>query len=80
MLTSTSCVRAADVDGDGDLDLFVGGRLTPLKYPLPTTSYILRNDGGRFIDATNQVAPSLRKPGMVTDALWTDYDRMVIVT
>lgn len=74
MLTSTSCVRASDFDGDGDWDLFVGGRLTPLKYPLPSNSYLLLNEGGKFSDATNKLAPSLRKPGMVTDALWTDYD------
>ena len=72
--TSGSCVRASDFDMDGDLDLFIGGRLTPLKYPLPPNSYLLENVDGIFKDATNKLAPSLRKVGMVTDGLWTDYD------
>ncbi|MGI8400962.1 MAG: VCBS repeat-containing protein [Gemmatimonadaceae bacterium] len=75
MLTSTATVRAGDFNGDGRLDLFVGGRVTPGKYPYPTRSYILRNDGGRFTDVTEQVAPELVNPGgMITDALWVDFD------
>jgi hypothetical protein len=75
MLTSTSTVRAADFTGDGRLDLFVGGRLTPGKYPYPTRSYLLRNDGGHFTDVTEEVAPELVHPGgMITDAAWIDFD------
>lgn len=69
-----SCVRAADIEGDGDLDLFVGGRVVTGYYPFPATSYILRNDGGVFTDVTEDICKPLKHVGMVTDALWTDYD------
>ena len=76
MLTSKGSVQVGDYNADGRPDLFVGGRLTPRKYPYPTRSYILRNDGGgHFTDVTQQVAPMLINPGgMITDAAWIDFD------
>lgn len=84
MLTSKGTVRVGDFNGDGKPDLFVGGRLTPRNYPFPTSSYVLRNDGGHFTDVTKEVAPELVRPGgMITDAAWIDFDgdgRLDLVT
>jgi hypothetical protein len=78
LFTSGSCVKAADFDQDGDLDLFIGGRVVPLSYPKPLSSYILRNDSQKgvpkFIDVTSTQAPELQNIGLICDALWTDYD------
>lgn len=76
---SGKCVTAADYDKDGHLDLFVGGRLVPGKYPLPADSYILRNNGKtgadlKFENVTGKIAPGLLNLGLVTDALWDDFD------
>ncbi|MBM3847640.1 MAG: hypothetical protein FJ405_15310, partial [Verrucomicrobia bacterium] len=61
----------ADVDSDGDLDLFVGMRVFPGRYPLGPMSYLYRNDGGRFrADLTN--ASAFQRAGMVSAALFTD--------
>jgi hypothetical protein len=76
--TSKSCVKAVDFDRDGDLDLFVGGRVEPDHYPKPVSSCILRNDSKpgqpRFTDVTKTVAPDLNNIGLICDALWTDPD------
>jgi len=70
---SGSRVAAADFDGDGDLDLFVGGRVVPGRYGIDPTSMLLKNDGrGHFTDVTQQAAPALAQVGMVTDAVWAD--------
>lgn len=83
MYTSSSVVVPGDFNGDGQPDLYVGGRLTPLKYPFPAKSYILENQGGTFRDVTEKIAPELVEPGMITDALWVDFDedgRLDLVT
>ncbi len=73
-------VIAADYDNDGDVDLYIGGRIKPGSYPLTSPGGILRNDTDKhsgkikFTVATNEVNPELREPGMVTDAIWTDFN------
>ncbi|MEP7375679.1 MAG: VCBS repeat-containing protein [Chitinophagaceae bacterium] len=71
--TIAGCVSAGDYDNDGDLDLFIGGRVSK-KYPMPPRSFILQNNKGVFTDVTTKVCPALKKPGMVTSAVWTDFD------
>lgn len=72
---SGMAVDAADFDGDGDLDLVVGGRVVPGKYPSPPQSYLLENDNGKFVDVTDKLAPNLRHLGMITDLEFSDYDQ-----
>jgi hypothetical protein len=74
MFSNGSCVRAVDFDGDGDLDLFVAGRVTSGAYPTPPQSYLLENHSGSFFDVTKRWCPELQHIGMVTDALWSDFD------
>ncbi|SOE22132.1 Repeat domain-containing protein [Spirosomataceae bacterium TFI 002] len=75
MYDNKSCVRACDFDKDGDIDLFVGGRVVAYQYGKSPKSYLLENKGkGIFIDVTEEKAPQLRGAGMVTDAIWADID------
>ncbi len=77
-MTSKMCVKAVDYDHDGDLDIFVSGRVDPWNYPKPVSSFIYRNDSRpgqvRFTDVTSQVAKPLENIGLVCDALFTDFD------
>jgi len=72
---SVGAAVAADFDHDGRLDLFLGARVLPGKYPLPPRSALLINRGGRFDDVTDTFAPGLREMGMVSSALWSDVDQ-----
>jgi hypothetical protein len=71
---SGSTVRGADFDGDGFIDLFVGGRTPMAKYPMPEKSFLLKNENGLLQDVTEKIAPGLKEIGMVTDAIWSDVD------
>jgi len=73
-LTSGSCIVPKDFDKDGDIDLFIGGRLLPQKYPHPATSHLLENRDGVFIDVTKEKSAEFVDLGMVTSASWLDYN------
>ncbi|GAB1855484.1 VCBS repeat-containing protein [Flavobacteriaceae bacterium MHTCC 0001] len=72
---SGSKVRPADFDNDGDIDLFLGERLIPHNYPVPASGYLYENNEGVFKDITQNLAPELKDLGLITDALWLDYDK-----
>lgn len=64
----------ADYDGDGDLDIFIGGRLSPFNYPRSPRSYLLQNKGGIFTDVTKSVCPELEATGLITGVSFADFN------
>ena len=76
---SGSCVRAADIDKDGLPDLFVGGKISPGRFPEAPASLVLNNKSTKghiqFVNDTRQKDTTLLHPGMVTDAAWIDLNK-----
>lgn len=77
-LASKQVLKAADIDLDGDLDLFIGSRVIPKEFPSPASGFLYRNDtkDGRisFTDITASLAPELKDLGLISDAVWSDFD------
>ncbi|HKZ37353.1 MAG TPA: FG-GAP-like repeat-containing protein, partial [Chryseolinea sp.] len=72
---STSCVATADIDNDGDNDLFVGARLRHRNYGIPQNGYLLQNNGsGIFTNVSSKLAPGLENLGLIKDASFIDYN------
>lgn len=74
MLSVTKAIAIDDYDNDGDMDVFVGGRVIPSKYPTAPKSYLLENRNGNLVDVTKSSAPDAQRIGMLNDATFSDYD------
>ncbi len=73
---NASCIVANDFNGDGAMDVFIGGRTIPSEYGSIPRSYLLQNNGkGVFTDVTANIAKELLSPGMVTQAVWIDLNK-----
>lgn len=74
MLSSTKSITVADIDQDDDLDIFIGGRVIPGKYPMAPDSFLLLNNNGVFTDITDSIAKELRNFGMINQSIFSDFD------
>ena len=72
--TASGGIAIADFDNDQDEDIFIGGGFVSSKYPSAYPSYILKNENGKFIDATQDIAKDLSNINQTNDALFSDYD------
>ena len=75
LASSKKAITTFDYDKDGDLDIFLGGRSNPGRYPTAPMSYILQNNAGKFKDVTSSVAPEFQNIGMITDLTSADIDK-----
>ena len=73
-LECSGAVAVGDFDRDDDLDLFIATRVSPGKYPTCAASRILKNEGEKFVDATEEVGSEVSKLRLVTDATWIDFN------
>jgi hypothetical protein len=73
-LVNSSCIAVGDFDNDNDPDLFIGSWSQKGEYPFPTNSYLLENQGGFYVDVTEEKAPGMVNLGLVRAAEWTDYN------
>lgn len=71
---NTKGIAHGDYDNDGDIDIFIGGSTTHGKYPLAETSYLLKNENGKFINTNDSVISEISELQLVNDALFSDYD------
>ena len=74
MYEQGSCIAISDIDFDGDNDIFIGNRSISYKYGLSPKSYLLRNEGGKFVDVTYSLAIAIDSFGMISDAQWADIN------
>jgi len=74
VITPGKAVAVADMDGDGDMDVFIGGRVSLGVFPEAPRSFLLRNEHGKFQDVTDAVCPALKNAGLINAAIWTDID------
>ena len=73
---TASCILPTDINQDGKIDIFIGGRAVTSNYGVVPSSYLFLNKGnGEFEDVTDKYSKSLQKAGLVKDGKWVDIDK-----